>query len=446
MRALQALTPNLMDVDELVEQFLQERSQGLATLHRVYFHHDNQLSLRAFKEEIKEELRTGCVCFLNNSSPIDELNDYLFYIANAYCKKLANPKARSKSEYICPGCVFLGKEYSALPSSKILQCDECRSGINDVDPTKARFFRTFYQHSKTGYRCSDCQRFIPHPLDNTPTVSCPYLDCLFAGQLSALRKMRHPTAQSNPEKLILDATQDGLCLKDAIISDDAGAQSQLEITEDLLHKTQLLKGIIETQSNSVIYSGSNATTKHKQLVYQAMSNLLDRYPSEMSQYLLGNADGNMGFQHKIFQEYVKLLEASLPFVITKNKRPYRIDSLLDNNLCLFDGISIFDGIVNDRMTIKNGTQEFYIGGRKAAYTKPYYIGKLLNIVQRDTGVSLLSYVREYSFSVIRMQDVRVGTPVSVSHLRVPPHYQMGGMAYVNRIRKKIVERARTLSS
>lgn len=440
MHAFQAITPNLIDVDVLVSQFLQERERGLATLHRVYFQNSSQLSLRAFKEEVKEELRTGCVCFLNNSSPIEELNDYLFYISNAYCKKLAKPTVKSKSEYICPGCVFFGKEYSVLLSNKVLQCDECRSGINDVDPTKAKFFRTFYQHNKAGYRCHDCQRFIPHPFDDATTVCCPYLDCFFAGNIDGLQKMRHPTSQSNPEKLILDKQEGGLCLKDAIASTDMDVETQLEITEELQHKVQLLRNIIETQSNSVIYSGSGATTKHKQLVYQAMFNLLDAYPSEMSGYLSGKCDGNMGFQHKIFQEYIRLLEEAMPFVITKNKNPYRIDSLLDDNLCLFDGISVFDGIVNDRLTIKNGTQEFYIGGRKASYSKPYYIGKLLNIVQKDTGVSLMSYVKEYSFSVIRMQDVPAGTPVVVTHLRVPPHYQMGGMVYVNRIRKKIVER------
>jgi hypothetical protein len=56
----------------------------------------------------------------------------------------------------------------------------------------------------------------------------------------------------------------------------------------------------------------------------------------------------------------------------------------------------------------------------------------------------MSAVKDYSFSKIRVQDIEPGTPVTVTHLRVPPHYQMGGMAYVNRIRKKIVERAKAM--
>jgi hypothetical protein len=128
--------------------------------------------------------------------------------------------------------------------------------------------------------------------------------------------------------------------------------------------------------------------------------------------------------------------------VFKNRKPIKIDSLLDDNLCLFDGISVFDGIVNDKLVIKNETKEFYIGGRKAAYTKPFYIGILLKVIQRDTEVTLTKFVKEYSFNKIYMHDIKPGTLVTVTHLRVPPHYQMGGMAYVNRIRKKIVDRAR----
>jgi hypothetical protein len=117
---------------------------------------------------------------------------------------------------------------------------------------------------------------------------------------------------------------------------------------------------------------------------------------------------------------------------------------MDANLGIFDEISIFDGIVNDKLVIKNETKDFYIGGRKSTYAKPYYIGKLLNIIERGSKKTLLSNVKEYTFSKIYMQDIRPGTLVTVTHLRVPPHYQMGGMTYVNRIRKKIVERARSI--
>lgn len=441
-----ARTLNLMDVDSLVEEFLQEREQGIATLHRIHFKSGNQLSLRALIEELKDELRTGCVTFINNGSPMEEINDYLFYIVNAVCKKLASPNLKHKAEYICPGCVFLGKEYSVLFFNKVLYCDECESELkNSTDPKKVYFFRTFYRHNKNGYRCSDCERFIPHPIDNSYAVSCPYFDCFFSGSVNDLSKMHHPTSKSNPEKLILDAAHEGYSLKDNIQSHDVDAHTQLEMAEELQDKVSAIKEIIETQSNNAAYSSSNATVRHKQCVYQAFANLLERHPEEMSAYILNSTDSHMGFQHKIFQEYVSLLEASLPFVVFKNRKPIKIDTIMDASLGIFDEMSVFDGMVNERLVIKNGTQDFYIGGRKGTYAKPYYIGKLLNVIEQDTKRPLLSNVKEYTFSKIYMVDVKPGTLVTVTHLRVPPHYQMGGMAYVNRIRKKIVERARLLT-
>lgn len=436
---------NLIDVDLLVENFIKEREQGIATLHRVYFHNDNQLSLRALKEDVLDDLRTGCVSFINKGSPIDELHDYLFYITNAFCKKLGNPfVVKRKIEYICPGCLFLEKQCRIIYFDKIFKCDECKYELSvSFDPKKMFFFETFACHNKSGYRCFDCDRFIPKPMNNLSDVSCPYFDCCFSGSIFNLNKMNHPTVKSNPEKLILDMVPDnGFSLKDKILSQEVSAHSRIEMGEDLQDKIKLLNDIIETQSNNVPYSSSDATIRHKQHVYKAFANLLKDFPDDMSNYLLNNNDNHMGFQHRIFQEYIKLLEESFPFIITKNKKRYKIDNLLDNNLCLFDGISEFSGMISEKLVIKNETKEFYIGGRKAAYAKPFYIGKLLNVIKSEDHSSIIHLVKDYSFSQIRMHGIDPGTQVVVTHLRIPPHYGMGGMTYVNRVRKKIVDRAK----
>ena len=315
---------------------------------------------------------------------------------------------------------------------------------NATDPKKVAFFRTFFRHNKNGYHCMDCDRFIPHPLDESPTVSCPYFDCYFVGPWSSLRRMHHPNIQSNAEMLTLDANQDGTStLKDIIISDEINALSQVEIEEEFELKIKLLSDVIDYQSNNVPYSSSDFTTKHKYLVYQSFSNLLKTDPAQMISYLLHNSRSG-GFQHRVFQEYVKLLEQSLPFTFKKGNKFYKVESLLDDNIKIFDGISIFTGLVTDKSEVKNGTTEYYIGGRKASYTKPFYIGKLLSIVDSQSSQSLMDNVVEYSFSKIKLQNIRPGVEVIVTHLRIPPHYQMGGMVYVNRIRKKIVDRANFL--
>ncbi len=441
---MQDKTPhNLMDVDTLVTDFLEKHSKGIQTIHSVYFHNNDELSVRALIAELMEELRTGCVTFLNKGSPLSELNPYLFYIVNAVCKKKAAPLAKKKTEYLCPGCLFLGRSRILTGFGTQLKCQDCEVEINNQDARKATFHKTFYRHNKSGYHCQDCERFLPHPQDESPTISCPYYDCMFVGEVSSLKKMHHPSMQSNVELLTQDApTKAGGTFKDMIPSEEADALTQMQTAEDLEERVALLKGVIESQMNTIMYSSQDMTVKHKQLIYQSFERLLSRYPQDMVEYLLdGSRSG--GFQHQVFQEYISLLESSMPFSFKKAGSIYRIESLLDDNLNLFEGISTFEGMVNERMEIKNGTKEFYIGGRKGAVTKPYYIGKLLNVLDKKTKTPLQSKVVSYSFSKIKLHDIAPGTEVIVSHLRVPPHYQMGGMSYVNRIRKKIVDRAQS---
>lgn len=389
-----------------------------------------------------DELRTGCVTFLNKGSPIEELNSYLFYIVNAFGKKSCAPQVKKKTEYLCPSCLFLGKENLVFLVNKLFRCEDCEAELKSLsDPKKVALFRTFFKHNKMGYRCDDCERFIPHPLDDSPIVSCPYLDCCFVGTWSSLKRMHHPTSQSNAEILTLDDTSnDKRALKDAIPTHQIDQQDQLLIREDLEHKVMTLMEVIDSQKNAVPYSSSDFTVKHKFLSYEAFNNLLKKFPEEMVSYLLdGSRSG--GFQHKVFQEYIRLLEESMPFSYKKNNKQIQIESLLDENLNLFEGISSFEATVTDTLSIKNGTTEFYIGGRKGSIAKPYYIGKLLSVNEKTSKTSLLDKVTEYSFSKIKMKDIVPGTEVIVTHLRVPPHYQMGGMVYVNRVRKKIVDRA-----
>lgn len=433
---------NLLEVDKLVSDFLKSHEAGINTLHKTYYKTNDPLSLRALLVGVEGELKTGCCSFINKENPIDELGNYLFYIVNAYCKKNATQTTKRKTEYLCPGCLYLGKS-NVVSLSQTLKCNECKKELFVTsDPKKMFLLNTFMSHNKSGYHCPECDRFIPHPMSNSTIVTCPYFDCYFVGDYSILKKMHHPTSSVNVDKLSLDVTKINQTSsnKDNLASTEMSALSKLEMKNELQEKVKILKDVIESQSNSILYSSSDSTVKHKLFTYQAFSALISRQPEEMVDYLM-NGSRSGGFQHKIFQEYVKLLEAGLPFVIKKNGKLYKIDNLLDENMCVFDGISVYDALVTDKLEIKNNTQEFYIGGRKAAYTKPYYMGKLLSVLNKETKVSLMDNVSEYSFSKIKMKNVKVGTQVTVSHLRIPPHYQMGGMVYVNRIRKKIVEKA-----
>jgi hypothetical protein len=204
-----------------------------------------------------------------------------------------------------------------------------------------------------------------------------------------------------------------------------------------------IKEIIQEYIDNVCYHANDVTLVHKRCSYQALSNLLNQYPTDMSNYLLGNSRKHWGVQHKLFQEYIKILEGSLPFIIIKGKTQYRVDSLLDDNLCLFDGISNFEAMVNEKLIVPNLTQEFYVGGRSSSYAKPYYLGKLLDI-KNNYGISLMFCVQDYSFTKIHLRGVRPGMMVKVSHLRIPPHYGMGTMSYINRAKQTITKYLRSI--
>lgn len=199
-----------------------------------------------------------------------------------------------------------------------------------------------------------------------------------------------------------------------------------------------LQKIIIEQAQNVPYNSHDASSNIKQCAHQSFFNVLELYPIEMTHYLTKTSKQHFGFQAILFQELIKLLEATLPFQIIKNKQPHLITHLLDDNLHLFDGVSIFQAMVNEKQIIKNNTQEFYVGGRKATLAKPYFIGRVLEVKHRQTNASLLHLVSRYSFSQIQMRDVSPGTFVNVSHLRISPHYQMGGMLHLNRARQSII--------
>lgn len=334
-------------------------------------------------------------------------NTDILYLANEFAKSKYVPIVK---KYICPACKFLGQQ-SILEEKTNLICHICNDKLKTcIDPKFIKLYKTFSNHTKTGFKCEGCKRFLPWK--NNRNVICPYLDCSYTGDVKNLKKMAHP-----------------------ITTDEATFTSSKDHTKnDLVFK---INNVIDTQINNLLFGSISFTTHNKLCALKAFKKLMDLYPEQLADYLCNNSRTG-GFQHKIFQNYISILEDSFPILIRKNKKFIRVSNLLDENLCLFDGISTFTNIVNGNV-ISNNTQEYYIGGRKASYSKPFYIGKLLNIVNKSTNESIINDVQEYSFNKIKLKKTFTDTIVEVTHLRIPPHYQMGGMVYVNRLRKLIVD-------
>lgn len=413
-----------MNINYLVDLFKQKYSAGIANLYNIYIKDSSQLTIDdALILLTIDLLKETSLFFSKPNNSEDDLNPHLFYFTLDFFKNKGALSPKKKTEYLCPGCLYLGRE-TIVEISKHLNCNVCENFILiAIDGTRAKeLAKVFAYHNKIGVRCSDCNRFLPLPLNGSKQITCPYLDCCFVGDVLSLKKMNHPTLKANTQTIITPKITK--IIKPTII-----------IGQD--KRTEAIKNSIETLSNNVPYDSNDFTIKHKLLAYKAFANLLDSKPEQMTAYLLdGTRTG--GFQHKVFQEYIKLLEKSLPFQFIKAKKKILIESLLDPNLGLFDGISVFEAEVNAKLEIKNNTKEFYIGNKKSSYTEPYYIGKLLSVIDNKKNL-LMDNVIEYSFLKIKLKDVLPNTKVIVTHLRVPPHYQMGGMVYINRVRKKIID-------
>jgi len=420
---------NLLDIDKSIYFFIEKYNTGIRTIYKSFNKNFNEIEFKAFVSLLLGELRTGYVSFINNNHDPEGINDYLFYIVNSFCKKNFKPEFKKQIEYICPGCMFLGKT-TVLFGWQILSCGECHERSNLVqDPKLQELFLCFRLHNKSGYKCFDCKRFIPHP-QNGSIIKCPYSDCLFVGNVSLFKnKMHHPTAMSKVSNVSLDLD----------IQDNKDLNETIENKNLIDYEIKILKDVINIQLGAIYYNGSGYTLVHKSLIYDAYLKILEKYPQDTLDYLLHSSRSG-GFQSKIFQEYIFLLEKAMPFTYKKGNKIYIVDSLLSDNLNIFDGLSSFNAIVNENFLVKNNTKEIYIGSRKGSYVEPFYIGKLLSILDFDTKKSLLDNVKEYSFSKIKLVNVNPGTKVIVDHLRIPPHYQMGSMMQINRIRKKIVDK------
>lgn len=386
-----------------IENFIENNSESI----------QNIINLKSLikLQDIKLDL-------INYLKSFEDLDDSLkFYYINEYINKNFKNIRTSNKSYICPCCLFFGNKNYCEQNGNYLKCNICKEKLNKENNTiDSILYKCFSVHSTSGYKCNNCNRFLPKSIAKNSILSCPYLDCIFVGNINGLKKMIHPSLKCDYESV--NKKEDNC--KAVIIPNESN-----------------IKDIILEEQNKICYTNNNYNLIHKLLVYRSFLYYLDESPDEMKDYLLNNSRRG-GFQSKLFQKYIDLLETSLPFVIRKNKKIITINNLLDQNLCIFDGISVFESRI-ENFTIKNKTKEYYIGGRKGAYSKPYYIGKILDIIDVKNNESIVKNIDYYTFNKIKMKDLS-DIDVIVKHLRSPPHYEMGGMVYVNRVRKNIISK------
>jgi len=469
------LTENDLDlwiVPELLE-FYKEKISYLT--YKSYGSSSNPVSSAAFKEQAKNSLRSACFSFLFKlehwktkrdlnpylSATLNRLGNKLFYDAESV-KKINIP--------ICPGCKYLGNKEYLFNENDLLRCSVCTNeadrlikdfkyqGFKDFKTTilfesRIKIHKSFSLHSLNGFRCPECDGFIPKSLESQFGISCPYSECSFSGKTEGLQKKIHPVGFGQRNDLSLQTptglknNSSGSAINSNDIqdyfSDDTtiNPDVMMEIKENYENELSVLKQVLDDQISQVKRTNAVGTMFQKLSMYEAYKNMLDQCPEDMVSYLVHRRQNTeCPVQSRIFQEYVRIIEESLPYDIQINKdEKYTICSLTDPNLQLFLGKSEFNALVGPDGVIPNLTKETYVGSVSFKNYGSCFIGQVIDVVRKNTGESLKNNIKNYTFVQIQMEDILPGTEVTVTHFRINSHYEVGATVNIQRVRKRIVD-------
>ena len=451
------------DLDDwVVPSFLIHYEQRLHSLaQKAYGNPGNAISpiaKMAFVERARAEIRSGLFTFLFKSEHWRDGRDINTYLLTcigrlAYRIKWDANTVEKINVPICPGCKSIGRREFLIQGSRTWSCTFCTEEVHrlEIESNKSllseaafKMHRVFSIHSRTGYRCPECVRFIPESINGFFGIACPYNNCGFFGEVADIDKMAHPVGLTMKNNISLQtkAGEDGsLEIQDLFESGGINSDVEIEIRQSIINDMNILTSVISDQVNGVKRTNSSSTMMQKLLMYEAYQRMIKKYPEDMISYLVHqkqNAD--FPLQARVFQEYSHLMEDSLPYEIRNGKDIYDVVSLTDPNIQLFSGISEFDATIRHDYTIPNNTTETYTGGREFKCYGPCFIGMLIDIYDIEREISIKNHVDNYSFVQIKMKRlVSPGTRVKVKHFRIIPHYEMGSLVYLQRIRKKIVD-------
>lgn len=458
------------DIESLIPALLDHYSSKIRTLaHFTYGSDGAAVAQRSFQEDAREELRKGLETFIFTSQHWRtgrDINSYLLTCLNRLSDRIKSELdgIQKTNVPVCPGCRSMGNKEFLLYENKLLRCNYCTSEISRIESelylitdeaqqrsleAHLRVHKVFSLHTRQGYRCPECDLFIPQSYIENYGVSCPYSDCIWFGTEDELSPMAHPLGLSTRKFLSLNINRGSRgeghwskreSMQDFIKSDHIGADIQLEAQQSYEQEHEILSMVIQTQMKRIQDNESSVRALQKVLMYRTYSNMLERYPEDMVSYLVHmKHSGSSPIQSRIFQEYIRQVENHLPFSIFKGGKEIEIYSLQDPTLNLFLGISEFEAVIRDDLIIPNNTKEIYIGGRKLKNYGPCFIGMVIDITDMKSGESIKDKMDSYTFVKILMKDVEPGTKVNVKHFRTHSHYEMGGLVHLQRLRRKIVD-------
>lgn len=446
--------------------FLAKKAYGFKTSEET-----PEVVLSSFKEQAKTELKSALFTFLFKSEHWRtgrDINPYLLTTLNRLGDRISQDLSSAKKTNvpICPLCKENGQREFLAGENKMLRCQACtqkrdllteelvknRNSMSSAAriniEAKISSAKIFALHTRKGYRCPDCSKFIPESANTANGISCPFDSCVFIGNIEGLEAMAHPVTLCQRRGVSLQTTISesdkggDFTLESTLEADVLDADICIDVHERMENEYAVLCQVIDDQISLIKRTNASSTITQKLLMYEAYKSMVAKYPEEMVSYLVHQKQtSEFPLQARIFQEYVSLVENYLPFTMTKGDATIDIVDLTDPNLSLFLGVSRYDAVVRSNYTIPNNTSETYTGGRKFKNYGPCFIGKIIDIVDVKSNISLRGSIKEHSFVDITMEPcVPVGTEVHVTHFRIPSHYEMGSLVFLQRIRRHLVDK------
>jgi hypothetical protein len=461
-RFSELLTLSEEDFEEFVPDVMSHFSGLIHNLAGYVYGTGEGVALGAFKEYSSQTIKKGLYSFIVKNQHWRSgrtIEPYLIKCLRKLADKLKSDISFVKKLHIpiCPACRTLNQREFLVYDGKKLRCPSCTKEADRLDSIENktsheeycyRLRKIFALHSRKGCRCPSCHRFIPMSYvgPDAVRVSCPYDNCLWFGLASELEIMPHPLGQGHNNTVSLHSELQSdkvhstvfkpVSIQDTVDSREALADSKIECSQEFDKEYEIVKNVIATQKQRV-----KDKSLKKSLMYRAFELLFEEDPAGLISYLInGRSNGERPILSAIFQKYVQLMENNLPVLVdTEEGGTKEIYSISDPDLELFLGVSEFQTFVRagNGNIIPNKTHEVFAGTKCHG---PCFIGFLCDVVDVNTGKSLMDQVDYYTFAHIRMKSVvPVNTMVKVTHLRIPPHYEMFSLVLLQRTRRKIVE-------
>lgn len=198
-------------------------------------------------------------------------------------------------------------------------------------------------------------------------------------------------------------------------------------------KLSILQNIINDLKIKFEFNSHTHSKKLKILALDTFEYEARQNPDKIYDYLIGSGYGS--FQHDLLFSFFKIVEKNLPISYVKNNEKIIIKSVYDPKLNFFSNISKFSGKLNNNLEIKNNSPEIYVGGVKATVIKNHFIGELISV--KSEGKNIINLITSKGFHNISFKELTPGTNIDVEHLSILPHYGIGALGIINKIKNQI---------